>query len=163
MPRQANKRLVRTVRTDSTHPAKGLFKKSAKKIAASLASRRVSPKGPPSGMHMLTYFITEQERASVDRDRRNSSAQNRCCRNESSNAGEFEEQAKCVRLIAELLFSPLNFSDVMSQSQHSASRTILPRASKCRFQPRAYRVVHEESAESATRNHSRAGWIFVCC
>jgi len=57
MPRQANKRWVRTVKTDATHPPKGLFKKSAKKIAASLASRRVSPKGPQSGMRMLMYFI----------------------------------------------------------------------------------------------------------
>src|SRR5882724_1149780 len=57
MPRKANKRWVRTVKTDSTHPPKGLFKESAPKIAASLASRRVSPKGPQSGMRMLTYFI----------------------------------------------------------------------------------------------------------
>src|SRR6266567_5850556 len=57
MPRKANKRWVRTVKTDSTHPPKGLFKESAPKIAASLDSRRVSPKGPQSGMRMLTYFI----------------------------------------------------------------------------------------------------------
>src|SRR5437867_2616282 len=60
MPRKANKRWVRTVKTDSTHPPKGLFKESAPKIAASLASRRVSPKGPQSGMRMLTYFINRE-------------------------------------------------------------------------------------------------------
>ena len=51
------KRWVRTVTTDSTHPPKGLFTKDARTIARSLASKRVSPKGPASGMRMLTYFI----------------------------------------------------------------------------------------------------------
>jgi N-glycosylase/DNA lyase len=45
------------VKTDSTHPAPGLFTKKASTIANSLASKRVSPKGPQSGMRMLTYFI----------------------------------------------------------------------------------------------------------
>src|SRR5436190_9308983 len=48
---------VRRVRTESTYPPKGLFTKSALTIARSLASQRVSPKGPRSGMRMLTYFI----------------------------------------------------------------------------------------------------------
>ncbi|HEY6447970.1 MAG TPA: DUF3175 domain-containing protein [Acidobacteriaceae bacterium] len=51
------KRWVRTVTTDSTHPPKDLFTKSAPVIARSLASKRVSPKGPASGMRMLIYFI----------------------------------------------------------------------------------------------------------
>jgi tRNA(adenine34) deaminase len=51
------KRWVATVTTDSTHPPPGLFTKSATTIARSLASKRVSPKGPGSGMRMLTYFI----------------------------------------------------------------------------------------------------------
>ena len=51
------RRWVRTVTTDSTHPPKGLFTKDASTIARSLASKRVSPKGPSSGMRMLTYFI----------------------------------------------------------------------------------------------------------
>jgi hypothetical protein len=51
------KRWVRTVTTDSTHPPKDLFTKSAPVIARSLASKKVSPKGPGSGMRMLTYFI----------------------------------------------------------------------------------------------------------
>jgi hypothetical protein len=53
----AKKRWVRTVTTDSTHPPKDLFTKSAPVIARSLASKKVSPKGPASGMRMLTYFI----------------------------------------------------------------------------------------------------------
>ena len=48
---------VRSVKTDSTHPPPGLFKKDAPTIARVLASRKVSPKGPQSGMRMLTYFI----------------------------------------------------------------------------------------------------------
>ncbi len=55
--RKSKKRWVAKVKTDSTHPPKGLFTKSAATIARSLASKRVSPKGPGSGMRMLTYFI----------------------------------------------------------------------------------------------------------
>jgi tRNA(adenine34) deaminase len=51
------KRWVAGVTTDSTHPPEGLFKKSAAVIARSLASKKVSPKGPASGMRMLNYFI----------------------------------------------------------------------------------------------------------
>jgi hypothetical protein len=51
------KKWVARVTTDSTHPAKGLFTKDAATIARSLASKRVSPKGPGSGMRMLNYFI----------------------------------------------------------------------------------------------------------
>jgi hypothetical protein len=45
------------VKTDSTHPPQGLFTKSASTIARTLALKKVSPKGPGSGMRMLTYFI----------------------------------------------------------------------------------------------------------
>jgi Protein of unknown function (DUF3175) len=55
--RKANKRWIAKVKTDSTHPPKGLFTKGASTIARSLASKKVSPKGPGSGMRMLTYFI----------------------------------------------------------------------------------------------------------
>ena len=51
------KRWVKNVKTDSTHPPEGLFTKSSSEIARSLASEKVSPKGPASGMRMLTYFI----------------------------------------------------------------------------------------------------------
>jgi hypothetical protein len=55
--RKSPKRWVAKVKTDSTHPQKGLFTKDAATIARSLASKKVSPKGPSSGMRMLTYFI----------------------------------------------------------------------------------------------------------
>lgn len=45
------------VTTDSTHPREGLFNKDAKTIARELASKKVSPKGPSSGMRMLTFYI----------------------------------------------------------------------------------------------------------
>ncbi len=50
-------RWVTNVTTDSTYPPEGLFTKSAATIARTLASKKVSPKGPGSGMRMLTYFI----------------------------------------------------------------------------------------------------------
>ena len=53
----AQKKWVGNVKTDSTHPPEGLFKKSPETIARTLASKKVSPKGPGSGMRMLTYFI----------------------------------------------------------------------------------------------------------
>ena len=45
------------VTTESTYPQDGLFKKDAATIARSLASKRVSPKGPSSGMRMLTFYV----------------------------------------------------------------------------------------------------------
>lgn len=41
-----NRRWVRTVKTDSTHPPRGLFNKGPQVIARTLASKNVSPKGP---------------------------------------------------------------------------------------------------------------------
>ena len=55
--KKTTKRWVRTVTTDSTYPPEGLFTKSASVIARTLASKKVSPKGPSSGMRMLNYFI----------------------------------------------------------------------------------------------------------
>jgi len=57
MAERKTRRWVKTVTTDSTHPPAGLFTKDASTIARTLASKRVSPKGPGSGMRMLTYFI----------------------------------------------------------------------------------------------------------
>jgi hypothetical protein len=55
--RTTGKRWVAKVKTDSTHPPAGLFTRNAPTIARTLASKQVSPKGPGSGMRMLTYFI----------------------------------------------------------------------------------------------------------
>jgi uncharacterized protein DUF3175 len=75
--RKNKKRWVRTVTTDSTYPPKGLFTKDAATIARTLASKRVSPKGPGSGMRMLTYYInrggrglSKTRRAELERAKR---------------------------------------------------------------------------------------------
>jgi tRNA(adenine34) deaminase len=67
-------RWVMSVTTDSTHPPEGLFTKDAPTIAKNLASKKVSPKGPASGMRMLTYFInrggkglTNERRAELEK------------------------------------------------------------------------------------------------
>jgi hypothetical protein len=56
------RRWVAMVKTDSTHPPAGLFTKNAATIAKTLASKKVSPKGPASGMRMLSYFINRAGR-----------------------------------------------------------------------------------------------------
>jgi hypothetical protein len=50
-------RWVAKVDTESTYPEEGLFKQDAETIAKELASKKVSPKGPASGMRMLNYYI----------------------------------------------------------------------------------------------------------
>jgi tRNA(adenine34) deaminase len=45
------------VKTTSTYPPEGLFTKSAAVIARTLATKKVSPKGPSSGMRMLNFYI----------------------------------------------------------------------------------------------------------
>ncbi len=55
--KNAKKKWVAEVKTDSSHPPAGLFTKDASTIARTLASKKVSPKGPGSGIRMLTYFI----------------------------------------------------------------------------------------------------------
>lgn len=62
MPKRKGTRWVSSVKTDSTHPPSGLFTKSAATIVRTLASKKVSPKGPGSGMRMLTYFMNRAGR-----------------------------------------------------------------------------------------------------
>ncbi len=61
--KRKTRRWIAKVKTDSTHPPEGLFTKDAATIAKTLASKKVSPKGPGSGMRMLTYFINRAGRA----------------------------------------------------------------------------------------------------
>ena len=53
----AVKKWVAEVDTESTYPEEGLFNQDAETIAKHLASKKVSPKGPASGLKMLSYFI----------------------------------------------------------------------------------------------------------
>ena len=69
-----NERWIAKVKTDSTHPLPRLFTKSAATIARTLASKKVSPKGPGSGMRMLSYCInrggkrlTSERRAELEK------------------------------------------------------------------------------------------------
>jgi hypothetical protein len=57
MPNKNKKRWIAGVKTVSTYPPPGLFTKSATTIARTLGSKEVSPRGPVSGLRMLTYFI----------------------------------------------------------------------------------------------------------
>ena len=45
------------VKTVSTFPGEGLFKKDAETIAKEMASKKVSPKGIGSGIKMVQFFI----------------------------------------------------------------------------------------------------------
>jgi tRNA(adenine34) deaminase len=51
-----SKRWSSKVTTDSTKPAPGLFKKSAKQIAEGLEKKSVSPKGPGQAVRMLNFY-----------------------------------------------------------------------------------------------------------
>jgi len=55
--KKKGRRWIARVKTVSTYPPEGLFTKDAATVARTLASKKVSPKGPGSGMRMLTYFI----------------------------------------------------------------------------------------------------------
>ena len=57
MKKRTGKKWSGRIKTDSTQPSEGFFTKDPETIARSLASKKVSPKGPASGMRMLTFFI----------------------------------------------------------------------------------------------------------
>lgn len=61
--RRRNPKLwVRDVTTASTAIPPGLFTRDAASIARTLALPRVSPKGPVSGLRMLSFFINRAGR-----------------------------------------------------------------------------------------------------
>jgi len=51
------KHWVRDVKTVSTFPPEGTFKKDAATIARVMASKKVSPKGIGSGIRMIQFYI----------------------------------------------------------------------------------------------------------
>lgn len=63
------KRWVKTVTSVSTKTPPGLFTRDAATIARTLALPRVSPKGPVSGLRMLSFFINRAGRQ-LSRSRR---------------------------------------------------------------------------------------------
>lgn len=56
--------------TNSTKPPEGLFTRSASAIARSLASKKVSPKGPTSGLRMLTFYINRAGKQLPEKQRK---------------------------------------------------------------------------------------------
>lgn len=59
---KGQRRWSASVKTESTYPPPGLFTRGATVIAKTLASKKVSPKGPSSGMRMLNFFINRAGR-----------------------------------------------------------------------------------------------------
>src|SRR5262245_51365812 len=55
--RRSNRRWVRQVKTDSTHPPPRTFLGSAQTIARTMSRKDVSPKGLGSAIRMIQYFI----------------------------------------------------------------------------------------------------------
>jgi tRNA(adenine34) deaminase len=53
----ATKKWSASVTTESTYPEHNLFNQDAATVARHLASKKVSPKGPASGMRMLNFYI----------------------------------------------------------------------------------------------------------
>ena len=53
---------VQTVTTVSTAPPPGIFTRSAREIARTMARRDVSPKGVGSAIRMIQYFINRAGR-----------------------------------------------------------------------------------------------------
>lgn len=60
--RRNPRRWVKTVTTVSTKTPSGLFTRDAATIARTLALPRVSPKGPVSGLRMLSFFVNRAGR-----------------------------------------------------------------------------------------------------
>jgi tRNA(adenine34) deaminase len=53
----ATRKWSANVHTVSTYPEHNLFNQDAETVAKHLASKKVSPKGPASGMRMLNFYI----------------------------------------------------------------------------------------------------------
>jgi tRNA(adenine34) deaminase len=51
------------LKEDIVHMPLGLFAQDAETIAASLASKEVSPQGPATGMRVLAFYITRSSRS----------------------------------------------------------------------------------------------------
>jgi hypothetical protein len=66
--KRPQRRWVRRVKTDSTHPPPRTFAGSAAQIARTMARSDVSPKGLGSAIRMIQYFINRgSRRLSVSR------------------------------------------------------------------------------------------------
>jgi tRNA(adenine34) deaminase len=55
--KKTKQRWSHDVQTVSTFPPEGTFTKDAKTVARIMGSKKVSPKGPGSGIRMIQFFI----------------------------------------------------------------------------------------------------------
>jgi len=93
----AKNRWVSGVTTVSTYPPAGLFTKGAATVARTLASKKVSPKGP--GMRMLTYFINRAGHGpNQDPPRRTGKGQETPLQNHPARQNPHEGQLAQVRM-----------------------------------------------------------------
>ncbi len=92
----SKKRWISSVKTESTYPPPGLFTKSAATIARTLASPSVSPKGPASGMRMLTYFINRAGRG-LSAERHAELEKPKLCFRHGYNANAQEQSPSALR------------------------------------------------------------------
>jgi hypothetical protein len=69
--KKSNHCCVHKVKTVSTFPPQGTFKKDAESIARIMASKKVSPKGIGSGIRMIQYFINRGGKGLSATQRRN--------------------------------------------------------------------------------------------
>jgi hypothetical protein len=69
--KKSNHYWVHKVKTVSTFPPQGTFKKDAESIARIMASKKVSPKGIGSGIRMIQYFINRGGKGLSATQRRN--------------------------------------------------------------------------------------------
>ncbi|HEX3372572.1 MAG TPA: DUF3175 domain-containing protein [Edaphobacter sp.] len=102
------------VKTDSTKPAPGLFKKSAKEIAEGLDKKSVSPEGTGQAMRMLSFY------------------ENRGGKNLSAERKHTLENAKDILREKEGKSSAKSGSDSRSRSTSSSKRksSSTPRSSR---------------------------------
>ena len=57
MATKKKRKWSRKIKTESTFPSPGTFKKKAREVAKTMATKKVSPKGIGSGIKMVQMFV----------------------------------------------------------------------------------------------------------
>ena len=114
------------VHTDATHPHEGLFNEDAATIARELASGKVSPKGPASGMRMLSFYI------------------NRAGKNLSSERHAELEKAKAL------------LSDIIAKQKEKQRQSVAKKAPKADAKQAAKKSTRKAPMKSASKKSSRS-------
>ena len=90
----AAKRWVHKVKTVSTFPPEGTFTKDAKTIAKIMGSKKVSPKGPGSGIRMIQFFINRAGKDLSPTRRRELERAKRLLRTRAGNAPKHHRRTR---------------------------------------------------------------------